>query len=222
MTFKAKVAGIAESSTGAMSITAVNTNTLVKALNKANVSTKPAALAVSIDKLGSVNGVVKQINKLKNDGTKLYAATSITSLISTVQTYVHLASSILAAIAAISLIVSALMIIVTMYMSVSARTKEIGILRALGESKADIRRLFISESLIIGVLSAVLATVIALGLGALANTMLSKIASYAFIQITLGNIITTFVIAIVIALIAAYLPARHAASLNPIDALSAD
>ena len=163
MTFKAKVAGIAESSTGAMSITAVNTNTLVKALNKANVSTKPAALAVSIDKLGSVNGVVKQINKLKNDGTKLYAATSITSLISTVQTYVHLASSILAAIAAISLIVSALMIIVTMYMSVSARTKEIGILRALGESKADIRRLFISESLIIGVLSAVLATVIALG-----------------------------------------------------------
>lgn len=52
--------------------------------------------------------------------------------------------------------------------------------------------------------------------------MLSKIASYAFIQITLGNIITTFVIAIVIALIAAYLPARHAASLNPIDALSAD
>ncbi len=166
--------------------------------------------------------MVKQINKLKNDGTKLYAATSITSLISTVQTYVHLASSILAAIAAISLIVSALMIIVTMYMSVSARTKEIGILRALGESKADIRRLFISESLIIGVLSAVLATVIALGLGALANTMLSKIASYAFIQITLGNIITTFVIAIVIALIAAYLPARHAASLNPIDALSAD
>lgn len=222
VTFKAKVAGIAESSTGAMSITAVNTNTLVKALNKANVSTKPAALAVSIDKLGSVNGVVKQINKLKNDGTKLYAATSITSLISTVQTYVHLASSILAAIAAISLIVSALMIIVTMYMSVSARTKEIGILRALGESKADIRRLFISESLIIGVLSAVLATVIALSLGALANTMLSKIASYAFIQITLGNIITTFVIAIVIALIAAYLPARHAASLNPIDALSAD
>ncbi len=143
-------------------------------------------------------------------------------MISTVQTYVSLASNILAAIAGISLLVSALMIIVTMYMSVSARTKEIGILRALGESKRDIRRLFISESLIIGVLSAALATVAAFAGSALANSALGKIANYAFVQISMGNVVLVFIIALVISLLASLLPARSASRLNPIDALSAD
>jgi ABC-type antimicrobial peptide transport system permease subunit len=53
-------------------------------------------------------------------------------MLKTVNTYVQLATIVLAAIAGISLLVSALMIIVTMYMSVSERTKEIGVLRALG------------------------------------------------------------------------------------------
>ncbi len=80
-----------------------------------------------------------------------------------------------------------------MYMSVSERTKEIGILRALGERKKDIRRLFTSESVFIGLFSAILAL-----------------------------LIVAIVIAIVISFIAALLPARRAANLNPIDALAAD
>lgn len=143
-------------------------------------------------------------------------------MIDTIQTYVSLASTVLAVIAGISLIVSALMIIVTMYMSVSARTKEIGILRALGESKRDIRRLFISESLVIGIVSAVLGTGLAFGIGAIANAVLQPIAAYSFVQISFTNVLSTFIIALVISLIAALLPSRHAASLNPIDALSTD
>lgn len=220
--FKAKVAGIGESSTGITSMTAVNSKTLVNAMKDKNVTTKASSLSVRVDHLSYVKSVTSKINKLKSNDKRLFSATSTATIVDTVQTYINLASTLLAAIAGISLVVSALMIIVTMYMSVSSRTKEIGILRALGESKADIRRLFISESLIIGLLSAFLATGLAFGIGALANHLLLSLASYSFVQISGMNILTTFVIAIAIALLAAFLPARHAANLNPIDALSTE
>ena len=222
LNYDVKVAGIGKNANSMQSMNAINTQTLTNQMKANNISSKSSKLAVKIDDLDNVKSVNKKINNLKQDNKRIYQATSVTSIIGTIQTYVNLASTILAAIAGISLVVSALMIIVTMYMSVSSRTKEIGILRAIGESKKDIRRLFISESLIIGVLSAVLATVLALGIGIVANGLLASIASYSFIQISLMNIVIVFVIAIVISLIAAVLPARHASSLNPIDALSAD
>ncbi|MCI1983438.1 MAG: ATP-binding cassette domain-containing protein [Bifidobacteriaceae bacterium] len=221
--FDVTVSGIAESSTGMMQISAVNTDTLISELSKKNVDTDPAQAVVKVDNYDNASAVGDKINALKDSNNKrLFSAISVASLISTVQTYVSLATTILAAIAAISLVVSALMIIVTMYMSVSARTKEIGVLRALGESKGDIRLLFIAESLIIGVASAALATVLAFVAEFAANSLLAKIADYAFIQITPGNVLTVFIIALVISLIASLLPSRHAANLNPIDALAAD
>lgn len=220
----AKVSGIASASNsmGMTSLTAINTKTLTDAMKASNVDTSAASVAVKINKLNNVTKTTKKINTLKDSGKREYTATSIGSMISTIKTYVNLATMVLSAIAAISLLVSALMIILTMFMSVSSRTKEIGILRALGESKSDIRRLFISESLIIGVVSATLATALAFGLGVGINFMLSSIADYSFVQISFGNVVTTFISALAISLIAAYLPARRAASLNPIDALSAD
>lgn len=220
----AKVSGIASASNsmGMTSLTAINTKTLTDAMKASNVDTSAASVAVKINKLNNVTKTTKKINTLKDSGKREYTATSIGSMISTIKTYVNLATMVLSAIAAISLLVSALMIIVTMFMSVSSRTKEIGILRALGESKSDIRRLFISESLIIGVVSATLATALAFGLGVGINFMLGSIADYSFVQISVGNVVTTFISALAISLIAAYLPARRAASLNPIDALSAD
>ncbi|MFD0897407.1 ABC transporter ATP-binding protein/permease [Loigolactobacillus binensis] len=220
--FSAKVAGIGSNANSMQTINIINTTTLTDAMRAANVATTPTALAVKIDQLANVKSVNRKINRLKSNDSRLYSSSSIVSTIDTIQTYVDLASTILAVIAGISLVVSALMIIVTMYMSVSARTKEIGILRALGESKRDIRRLFISESLVIGVVSAVLGTGLAFGFGAIANLALQSIANYSFVQISLLNVGTTFIIALIISLIAALLPSRHAAALNPIDALSAD
>jgi ABC-type lipoprotein export system ATPase subunit/ABC-type antimicrobial peptide transport system permease subunit len=220
----AKVSGITATSNsmGMANDNYVNTATLTSAMKAANVSTAATSVAVNIDHLDNVKSVTKKINKLETSSKRQFSATSISSMISTIQTYVSLATNVLAAIAAISLVVSALMIIVTMYMSVSARTKEIGILRALGESKRNVRQLFISESLIIGVLSAVLATVLAFVGEFIANSLLSNIANFAFVQISLGNVITVFIVALIIALLAALLPARSAAKLNPIDALAAE
>lgn len=215
------VAGITDSTTGS-GVNAVTYATMKDMRSAKNLSTQPTSVAVKVDSREHNDAVTKQINKLKIDGKRVYRATSIASMLDTVNTYVNLATTILAAIAGISLLVSALMIIVTMFMSVSARKKEIGILRALGESRRDIRRLFTSESLIIGVISALLATGIAYGIGAALNKVLYQIASYNMIEIQVSNIISTFIIALVIALLAAILPAWRAARLNPIDALAAD
>lgn len=218
----ATVSGIGHSDGKAAQINAINTQTLQKALQAAGVSADPTEIDVKVDDLDNVEETAKAIDKIKDGSTRLYKTSTIQSLISQIQTYVNLATSILSTIAGISLIVSALMIIVTMFMSVAARTKEIGILRALGESKRDIRWLFISESLITGLLSATLATIIAYLAQAGINGLLKGTADYAFVQITSGNIINAFVIALIISLLAALLPARRAAKLNPIDALAAE
>lgn len=222
--FSVKVAGIAnaKNSMGMTSLTAINEATLVDAMKQNNIDTTPTSVEVKTDSLDNTKAVATKIDKVKNNGKRSFSSFALTSFIGTVKQYVNLASLVLATIAAISLVVSALMIIVTMFMSVSSRTKEIGILRAIGESKRDIRRLFTSESLIIGFVSATAATALAFGIAAVANWEIAPLVAYNIIQISLGNVVITFLIALVISLIASFLPSRRAAKMNPIDALSAD
>lgn len=203
---------------------AANFATMKEALSKAGALTDASLAEAYVDDVKNVKAAGKAIDAIKtDDGKRALVGITIGSLLDTINTIVSLASNVLAAIAGISLLVSALMIIATMYMSVAERTKEIGILRALGESKKDIRRLFTSESVLIGLISAGVALILVYVLGVgLLNSALYKIASFNMIQITTGNIIFAVVVALVIAYLAALLPSRMAARLNPIDALSAD
>jgi len=221
VTMKLKVAAVVESSQGS-AVVSTNAATMKKALKAAGANTEYTFVTAKISKTEYVKSVTKQVNKIQNNGQRAFVALSIGSILDTINTIIKLATTVLAAISAISLIVSALMIIVTMYMSVSERTKEIGILRALGESKRDIRRLFTSESLIIGLMSAALALIMVFGLGFALNKALYSIAKFNMIQISFGNVIFAIVIALIISFLAALLPARRASRLNPIDALAAD
>ena len=215
-----KVSGI---SNGTSVRTSINSATLTKMIREANGSVQPNFLSVNVKDLNQVQTVADRVNNLRDGQNKrILGAVTVGSILKTVNTYVKLASTLLAAIAGISLLVSALMIIVTMYMSVSERTKEIGILRALGERKKDIRRLFTSESLFIGFFSAILALIIVLVVTLAINHGLYHLIKYNIIQITFGNIAFAFAVALVISFLAALLPARRAANLNPIDALAAD
>jgi ABC-type lipoprotein export system ATPase subunit/ABC-type antimicrobial peptide transport system permease subunit len=217
---KFTVSGIAD---GPSAVTSISYQTMKKILRAANATTQANFVTVYAKDLEGVQGVSDKINNLRDqNGKRILSSITVGSVLKTVNTYVSLASTVLAAIAGISLLVSALMIIVTMYMSVSERTKEIGILRALGERKKDIRRLFTSESVFIGLFSAVLALVIVAIATAAINHALYGLIKYNIVQITAGNVIFAIIIAIVISFIAALLPARRAAKLNPIDALAAD
>jgi ABC-type lipoprotein export system ATPase subunit/ABC-type antimicrobial peptide transport system permease subunit len=201
---------------------ATNFHTMHQLLEKHNGVTKANFVSVNVTKPTYVKQVAKKIQGLKDNNKYVYGAITVGDILDTVNQYVQIASIVLAAIAGISLVVSALMIIVTMYMSVSERTKEIGILRALGQRRKDIRRLFTAESILIGLFSAALALIFAYGFSALLNHLLYGIVKFNMVQITPANIITIVIIALVISFIAALLPARRASRLNPIDALSAD
>ena len=214
------VSGIVDSPSGA-SLNAVNYATMQAMAQGAGMSKQPTFATVRVSMRNQNEAVVDEINQLKVNGKQQFSANSISTTLDRVNTYVGIATTVLAAIAGISLIVSALMIIVTMFMSVSARMKEIGVLRSLGESRRDIRRLFTSEALMLGGLSAVLATSLTYGFGAVLNHWLYKIAGYPLVQIHLQSIGMIFILAIVIAWLAAILPARRAARANPIKALAA-
>lgn len=220
ITGKLKVVGFSDNAQALPAAT--NYHTMRQLIDKKNGVTKANYVSVNVTNSIYVKQVAKKIQDLKDNKKYTYGAITVGDILDTINQYVQIASIVLSAIAGISLVVSALMIIVTMYMSVSERTKEIGILRALGERKKDIRRLFTAESILIGLFSAVLALLLAYGFSALLNHLLYKIVKFNMVQISVANIISTVIIALVISFLAALLPARRASRLNPIDALSAD
>ncbi|KRM68435.1 ABC transporter, ATP-binding protein [Apilactobacillus ozensis DSM 23829 = JCM 17196] len=202
----------------------VNYKTMDKMLASNGIKMKPNFLSVDIS--GGVNNVdptQKNINNLKVNGKKAYSVSGAGTIVTTLNTYINLAVYVLAAIAGISLLVSAIMIIVVLYISVSERTKEIGILRALGATKGNIRMLFLDQALLFGIFSSVAAIILAYAIQLLINNATTGTAiNYSMMQITSGNAIFTIIIALIINLFAAILPANKGAKLDPIESLSQD
>ena len=114
------------------------------------------------------------------------------------------------------------MIVATTYMSVTERTKEIGVLRAMGARRKDIRRLFVNESLLLGVSANILAIITALAIQLLVNKLVYSTIKFDIIQVSLATTISTVIIGLLIALIASLAPSGKAARLNPIDALASE
>ncbi|QEA59293.1 ATP-binding cassette domain-containing protein [Leuconostoc koreense] len=216
-----KIVGITDGGQ-AGAVFATTFDAMKKDLVKANAMTEANFLTLKINDTENVKSAVNAVNKIKDNGKQAVVAVSIGSMLDTINTITSLASYVLAAIAGISLIVSAIMIIVTTYMSVSERTKEIGVLRALGARSKDIRGLFTNEALLMGIISAVLGIVTAyLGQFAM-NAALYGLIKFDIVQVSLGNVIFAVVISLLIALVASFVPSRRAANLNTIDALAAD
>jgi len=112
------------------------------------------------------------------------------------------------------------MIIVVLYISVSERTKEIGILRALGVRRKDVRHLFLSEAFFLGLFSSVLALIFTEIVALLANNVANKYIGYTIIEITSNYMIFGIVVAVIISLLAALAPAGQASKLDPIESLA--
>ena len=142
-------------------------------------------------------------------------------LMSSVTTIINAISYVLIAFVSISLVVSSIMIGIITYISVLERTKEIGILRAMGASKRDISRVFNAETLIIGLcagLIGILFTVlICIPVSAIIQS-LSGIPSLAATLPPLGGIILV-VISTLLTMTAGLIPSRLAAKKDPVVAL---
>lgn len=217
MTQKLKVSGIINSGTDAMSF-----DTLKSMYAAKGAKLRANFVAVSTKDVQTTKTVQNKIKALKTNGKAAYAITGVGSILDTLNTYISLAFYVLAGIAAISLLVSAIMIIVVLYISVSERTKEIGVLRALGVRRRDVRNLFVSEAFFIGLFSAILGIVLAWIVQLLINHGINGLIHYSIIQMTPGYIIFGLLASIIISLLAALAPSHQAAKLDPIESLAVE
>ena len=141
-------------------------------------------------------------------------------LMGSVRTIVSSISYILIAFVAISLVVSSIMIGIITYISVLERTKEIGILRAIGASKRDISRVFNAETLIIGASSGVFAILFTVVVLLPINQVIynvANVANLAHLPVEAGAVL--LVISMALTLIAGLAPSKMAAKKDPVTAL---
>ena len=158
----------------------------------------------------------------KEDEDKVIQYTDATGiLISSVKTIVNAVTYVLIAFISISLIVSSIMIGIITYISVYERTKEIGILRAIGASKRNISSIFNAETFIIGLLSGGFGIGISYSLIPLINKVLHFFTGNIPLNVTLyfSNAIILVILSIVLTLIGGLIPAKAASKKDPVIAL---
>lgn len=147
-------------------------------------------------------------------------ASSMTEMTGGIMTAI---TNVLIAFASISLVVSLIMVGIITYISVLERTKEIGVLRALGARKKDITRVFNAETLIIGACSGILGITIAYLLTIPTNIILEDMTGLANIaQLNPLHALILVIISIVLTLIGGMIPARMAAKKDPVEALRSE
>ena len=173
-----------------------------------------------LDFLNNYNSEMEKVNKEKvinfSDTTGI--------LMSSVKTIVDAVSYVLIGFVSISLVVSSIMIGIITYISVFERTKEIGILRAIGASKHNISSIFNAETFIIGLLSGLFGIGISYLLIPIINSVIhhftGNIPLNAYLSIKNASIL--IVLSIILTLIGGLIPSRSAAKKDPVEALRSE
>ena len=141
-------------------------------------------------------------------------------LLSSVTTIINIISYVLIAFVAISLVVSSIMIGIITYISVLERTKEIGILRAIGASKKDISRVFNAETFIVGLVSGTMGILSTLALSIPINAVIEHLAGLPNVaQLPFDGAVILVTISVVLTLISGLIPSKIASRKDPVEAL---
>jgi putative ABC transport system permease protein len=173
------------------------------------------------DSKEAISNIIEEYNNEQTDESKKITYTDLVEvMMSSVSTIINTVSYVLIAFVAISLIVSSIMIGIITYISVLERTKEIGILRAIGASKKDISRVFNAETIIIGFTAGVLAIVVTILLDLLINSIVKQgldVSNIALLPV--GGAIILVAISVFLTFIAGLIPAKVASKKDPVEAL---
>jgi len=164
---------------------------------------------------------ISDYNDQQEEVDKLRYTDLVGIMMSSVTTIVDAISYVLVAFVSISLVVSSIMIGIITYISVLERTKEIGILRAIGASKRDISRVFNAETLIIGFAAGTIGILTTVLLCLPINLILRAVTDMTNIRAVLpvGAAFILIAISMVLTLIAGLLPSRIASKKDPVEAL---
>ncbi len=158
---------------------------------------------------------------VSNEDDEITYTDYIALLMSSITDIINAISYLLIGFVAISLVVSSIMIGVITYISVLERTKEIGILRAIGASKRDISRVFNAETLIVGLGAGLIGIGVTLLLIIPANAIIHRLTDIQTLSAVLpvGASVILVVISALLTIIAGLLPSKLAANKNPVEAL---
>ena len=177
--------------------------------------------AATFEDKDEIGALINAYNDTVEDAKKISYTDYVGLLMSSVTTIVNAISYVLIAFVAISLVVSSIMIGIITYISVLERTKEIGILRAIGASKKDVGRVFNAETLIIGFVAGLIGIIATLLLNQLINVILFHYTGIAGLRAILpvGAAVILVAISMFLTFIAGLLPSGFAAKKNPVEAL---
>ncbi|NJP39724.1 ABC transporter ATP-binding protein/permease [Oscillospiraceae bacterium HV4-5-C5C] len=187
----------------------------------------PTSISLYADKFEDKDGITATIdayNQSASQADQITYTDYVGLLMSSVTTIINVISYVLIAFVAVSLIVSSIMIGIITYISVLERTKEIGILRAIGASRRNISQVFNAETLIIGLTAGLMGV----GLSLLAllpiNALIHHLTGIATVNaiLPLGAAGILVLLSMLLTLVAGIFPSRTAAKKDPVIALRSE
>ena len=170
-----------------------------------------------------ISDLITEYNKGVKDTEKITYTDYIGLMLSSVTTIINAISYILIAFISISLIVSSIMIGIITYISVLERTKEIGVLRAMGASKKDVSRVFNAETLIVGFAAGAIGILITLLLLIPINAVIAAVTDISGLAVLpFAGGAALVIISMLLTLISGLFPSRVAAKKDPVTALRSE
>ncbi len=187
---------------------------------------KPSMIQIypkDFDSKELISDKITEYNNGREESAQIGYTDYIGIMLSSVTTIINAISYVLIAFVAISLVVSSIMIGIITYISVLERTKEIGILRAVGASKRDVARVFNAETLIVGFTSGVIGIGVTLILCIPINIVIKAITDISNVaQLPIIGAAALVIISMLLTYIAGLIPASVAAKKDPVIALRSE
>ncbi len=171
-----------------------------------------------------IEDAISRYNEGVEEMQQIHYTDYVGLMMSSITTIINAITYVLIAFVAVSLVVSSIMIGVITLISVQERTREIGILRALGASKKNVSRMFNAETAIIGFASGLLGVVITWLLCIPINLILHKLTDIRSLsaQLPVTTAAVLVLISVLLTLIAGIIPSRSAARKDPVEALRSE
>ncbi len=191
----------------------VKYETLEKIYNDYDMKLKPTELKIEIDNKNNIEYVKKEIKKLG------YELSNMQDYTNTIFDYLDIATFIISSFSFISLIVSIIMIITIFNINVLERTKEIGIFRAIGFRRKDIKRIFKTEAILIGFLTGISSSYFSIIISKLIKKVTISKFNVDLLNVEFKYIIYGLIISIIVCFTGSMYPSNKASKLNIVDAL---
>ena len=180
--------------------------------------------ASTFENKDSISAAIEAYNETVAEEDEIHYTDMVALLMSSITTIINVISYVLIAFVGISLVVSSIMIGIITYISVLERTKEIGILRAIGASKRDISRVFNAETFIVGLAAGLIGILVTVLLNIPINIIVHDLTGIMAINSSLPALgaVLLVLISVVLTFIAGLIPSGVAAKKDPVIALRSE